>query len=285
MKKFLFLALTSTIAMVSPAVAQDAAKTQSAAKPMAHGNLREILADPRRKDDMARDGWRHPAQTLMFFDVQPGMTVGEYAPGGGWYSRILGPYLADKGKYVGLFFNPGPLPFGEEQKARIVAGAEKFPADVAGWTGLPAEKFATYTTDKVPAEIKGTMDRILIYRMMHNMMRWNVADSEIKAMRDMLKPDGMIGIVQHRAKADAPYSYAGGSKGYLREADVIKFMELNGFELAGKSEVNANPNDTADYPDGVWTLPPMFAKKDVDKAKYAEIGESDRMTLLFKKRP
>jgi predicted methyltransferase len=121
-------------------------------------------------------------------------------------------------------------------------------------------------------------------RMMHNIMNWNIADAEIKAMRDLLKPDGLIGIEQHRAKADAPYSYADGSKGYMREADIIKFMEVNGFELVAKSEINANPKDIANWPDGVWTLPPALRLKDVDRAKYTAIGESDRMTLLFKKR-
>jgi predicted methyltransferase len=121
-------------------------------------------------------------------------------------------------------------------------------------------------------------------RMMHNLINWNIADSEIKAMRDLLKPDGLIGIEQHRAKADAPYSYTNGSKGYMREADIINFMEIHGFELVAKSEVNANPKDSANWPDGVWTLPPALRLKDVDRAKYEAIGETDRMTLLFKKR-
>ena len=136
----------------------------------------------------------------------------------------------------------------------------------------------------MPEGVKGTYDRILIMRMMHNLMNWNIADAEIKAMRELLKPDGLVGIEQHRAKANAPFSYANGSKGYVREADVIKFMEVNGFELVGKSEANANPKDSANWPDGVWTLPPALRLKEVDKAKYEAIGETDRMTLLFKKR-
>jgi predicted methyltransferase len=104
-------------------------------------------------------------------------------------------------------------------------------------------------------------------------------------MRDLLKPDGLLGIEQHRAKADAPYSYTNGSKGYMRETDIINFMEIHGFELVAKSEVNANPKDSANWPDGVWTLPPALRLKDVDRAKYEAIGETDRMTLLFKKRP
>jgi len=118
--------------------------------------------------------------------------------------------------------------------------------------------------------------------MMHNMLRFNIADSEIKAMRKLLKDGGMIGIVQHRAKASAPYSYTDGNKGYLRKADVIRFMEINGFELVAKSEANANSKDPANHPQGVWELPPSLAtKREVLRA----VGESDRMTLLFRKRP
>jgi predicted methyltransferase len=115
-----------------------------------------------------------------------------------------------------------------------------------------------------------------------------VADHEIKALRSLLKDNGVIGIEQHRAKADAPYSYADGNMGYLRQADVVKFMEINGFEFVKSSEINANSKDTADHQAGVWTLPPALrlSKDDAaSNAKYVAIGESDRMTLLFKKRP
>jgi len=240
------------------------------------------LAHPARKDDRNRDAARHPAETLSFFRVRPDMKVGEYAPGGGWYSRVLAPYLAKEGHLTGLFFNPKQGPFDAD---KINASAAGFADQVAGWTGLPAQSFSGMTLEAVPDDQKGTFDRILVVRMMHNMLRWNIADSEIKAMRALLKDDGLIGIVQHRAKADAPYAVSYGNRGYLREADVIKFMEVNGFELVAKSEVNANPRDTADWEEGVWTLPPTYALKDKDKAKYAAIGESDRMTLLFRKRP
>jgi predicted methyltransferase len=141
------------------------------------------------------------------------------------------------------------------------------------------------TLKDVPASEKGTFDRILLPRALHNMLRSSTADSEIKGLRELLKPDGMIGVEQHRAKADAPYAYTDGSKGYLRQADVVRLMELHGFELVGTSEILANPKDTANWPEGVWTLPPTLALKEQDKAKYQAIGESDRMTLLFRKRP
>lgn len=235
---------------------------------------------PTRKDDKARDAYRHPDKMLAFFQIAPDMKVGEYAPGGGWLSRLLGHYVGGEGKLVGLFFTPASGPFDATAQERIRGAAAKFPADVAGFTGLPAEHFTGYTLDGAPETEKGTFDRIVIGRMMHNMLRWNIADSEIKAMRDLLKDDGMIGIEQHRAKADAPWSYANGSKGYLRQKDVVDFMRLNGFELVGASEMNANPKDSADHPEGVWEMPPVLRTKRED---LKDLGESDRMTLLFRK--
>jgi len=266
----------------APAFANDQSK---AGVEMKEANLRTIIQHERRADDSARDQYRHPLETLMFFGVKPEMTVAEYVPGGGWYTRILAPYLADNGQYIGLTFAPDPLPFPDETKERIRGFPEKFPNDVAEWTGMPATKFTAYTADKVPDEANGTVDLIIVPRMMHNLMRWDLADSEIRVMRKMLKEGGMIGIVQHRAKDDAPFSYADGNNGYLRTDTVISFMQSQGFGLVKQSEINANSKDTADYEGGVWTLPPRFGKGDVDKEKYAEIGESDRMTLLFKKIP
>ncbi len=246
--------------------------------------LATILNDAARTEDAKRDKYRHPAQTVEFFRIHPDHVVGEYAPGGEWYTRILGKYVNEKGKFSGLYFGTNSH-FSDKQKEGISAAITKFPEDVAKVTGRPATDFSAFSLSAIPDGAKGTYDRILIMRMMHNMMRWNIADAEVKAMRELLKPDGMIGIEQHRAKANAPFAMSDGSKGYVREADVIKFMEANGFVLDLKSEINANRKDTADYPDGVWTLPPSLAKKDVDKAKYEAIGESDRMTLLFRKRP
>ncbi|CAH0495521.1 class I SAM-dependent methyltransferase [Novosphingobium sp. CECT 9465] len=279
------LALIAGLGLSAPALAQHEGHVM--AKPAIDPALAAAVADKSRETDKLRDKYRRPDETLAFFQVAPTMKVGEYAPGGGWYSRLLGLYLGPKGKLVGLYFDPTSGAFNEKSQAGIRAGAAKFPADVAGWSGQPADRFAGYTLDAVPEGEKGSFDRILIMRMMHNLMRWNIADSEIKKMRDMLKPDGMIGIEQHRARADAPYAFTDGSKGYLREADVIKFMEVNGFTFVGKSEANANPKDPANWPGGVWTLPPAMdgAKDDAEKAKMQAIGESDRMTLLFRKRP
>jgi predicted methyltransferase len=245
-----------------------------------HGEaLSGAINHPSRAEDKARDAFRHPAETLAFFHVGPEMKVGEYAPGGGWYSRLLGHYLGGEGQLVGLYANPLTATADPARQQRIRDTAAGFGKEVAGYTGLPAEKFAGITLDNLEGH-KGTFDRILVMRAMHNLLRGGTADTELKAMRELLKDDGLIGIEQHRAKADAPWSYANGTKGYLREADVIDFMRINGFELVAASEINANPKDTADHKEGVWEMPPVLATKRED---LKGLGESDRMTLLFKK--
>ena len=276
--------LLSALTLALPAAAAVAQSTTPLAK-AAKADIAAAVASPLRDKDRARDQYRRPAETLEFFQVAPDMKVGEYAPGGEWYSRLLGLYLGPKGKLVGLYFDPTSGAFNEKSQQGIRDGATKYPADVAAASGLPADRFSAMTLEKIPDGEKGTFDRILVMRMMHNLLRWNIADREIKAMLDLLKPDGMIGIEQHRATPDAPFSYSDGSKGYLREADVIKFMEVNGFTFVGKSEANANKRDPANWEGGVWTLPPVLrGATEESKARLQAIGESDRMTLLFRKR-
>lgn len=276
------LAATSALALSAPLSADNhAASDAAAAFAQTHAEaLSGALNHPTRKDDAARDQFRNPAETLSFFQVAPDMKVGEYAPGGGWYSRVLGHYLGGAGELVGLFPNPLTATPDAARQQAVRDAAAGFGAKVAEWTSLPADRFSGMTLETIPDDQKGTFDRITVVRMMHNMMRSGTADTEIRAMRELLKDDGMLGIVQHRAKPDAPWSYANGTKGYLREADIIDFMRINGFELAGKSEINANPRDTADHPQGVWEMPPIQATKRED---LKDLGESDRMTLLFKK--
>lgn len=285
MKNSLFavLAATTALALTVPALADHHKEGDTAAMAFAKTHAEALsgaLNHPTRKADAARDQYRHPAETLAFFQIAPDMKVGEYAPGGGWYSRVLGHYLGGNGEFVGLFPNPVMATSDAARQQAMRDTAAGFGAKVAEWTGLSADKFSGMTLETIPDDQKGTFDRITVVRMMHNMMRSGTADTEIRAMRELLKDDGMLGIVQHRAKPDAPWSYANGAKGYLREADLIDFMRINGFELAGKSEINANPKDTADHPQGVWEMPPISATKRED---LKPLGESDRMTLLFKK--
>ncbi|WP_299327218.1 methyltransferase [Parasphingopyxis sp.] len=246
--------------------------------------LETVLASDIRADDRARDQYRHPAETLEFFQTGPGDTVIEYAPGGGWYTRVLAPYLVDDGQFVGVVFNPDSIEvFDDDTRTRVREGVASWSARMAEAMGIDAAALPIHFTDEIPAALNGQVDRVLIVRMLHNMMRWGIADAEIAMLGNALVPDGMIGVVQHRAPADWADEHADGSNGYVREADIIALMERNGFELVDSSEINANPNDPADTDTGVWRLPPTFARGDENREEYAAIGESDRMTLLFRK--
>lgn len=274
------IAIAAALAFTAPAIAQQA--MPSAASRTA---LDAALANANRAADRSRDAYRHPAETLAFFQVRPDMTVVEYGPGGGWYTRILAPMLArGGGRYLAVNADPTSLNLTPERLAAYREGTASLPGTIAGWTGLPAAGITAHTTDRLPAELDGTVDRVLMIRSLHNLHRSNRLDSELKAMRRLLKAGGLLGIVQHRATPMASADYTDGSKGYLRQADVVNLVTAMGFELAGTSEVNANPADTADWPGGVWTLPPTYALKDQDRARYTAVGESDRMTLLFRKR-
>ena len=283
MRHLIIPALIAGTALPCLAIAQPgfAAQTTDAASASA---IDAAIAADLRGDDKARDQYRHPKQTLEFFQVKPDMVVAEYAADAGWYSKILAPLTATSGKYVALGVSPSSPSLSAERKAQMAAYPTAYPERAAKATGIAADKIHAYVANAVPAEMQGKIDRVLIFRMLHNLQRSGILGSELDAIHASLAPDGMVGVVQHRAKADAPAEYVDGSKGYLKEADVIATFEKHGFVLAGKSEINANPKDPADHAQGVWTLPPNYALKDQDKAKYAAIGESDRMTLLFKKK-
>lgn len=284
MKKLLMASVAlATLGSAVPATANHHERHDAE---MTDASLQAILDHKRRADDQARDIYRHPAETLSFFGVKPDHTVVEYGPGGGWYTRILVPYLAGSGQYIAVNADSSDTNFPDRaREARAKGWPESFPETAAKWTGVEAKKLLAFESDEMADNMKGKVDRILIFRSLHGMLNGNRADSELRALREMLADDGMVGIVQHRAKADASYAMSNGSKGYLKQASVVDLFELNGFELVSESEVNANPADMSNYAGGVWTLPPVLTLGDTDKAKYQAIGESDRMTLLFKKRP
>ena len=251
-----------------------------AAPPALANYLPSILAHERRQEDRARDAFRHPAETLAFFKVEPGMTVVEVVPGSGWYTRILVPLLAGKGRYIAL--NPDVTRADRQTQEYLGGLARTFPAKATEWTGQPASSIAAYNTNELPTSLDGTVDRVLIFREMHSLHRRGLMHNELATYRRLLKPDGLLGIVQHRAPRNAPASYTDGHKGYMRENDIIALLDLYGFALAAHSDINANPQDPANHPEGVWELlPNLRTKRELLRA----IGESDRMTLLFRKRP
>lgn len=275
---FCALALAAPLAMpfAVPAIAKDKITDAQA--------MAVVLADPRRDGDRARDQYRHPAQTLALCKVRPGQTVIDYMPSSGWYTRVLVPYLGEKGRYIGL--NPDVRNASDYFKKNYSDAAANLPPKVAEWTGVTGDRIGAHNSDTVPESLKGKVDRALIMREVHNLWRQGLLRGELRTVWNLLGDDGLLCIEQHRAKPKAPFAYADGSKGYLREKDVIALIEAHGFELAGKSEINANKKDPANWPNGVWTLPPNLGgvKDEAERARLIEIGESDRMTLVFKKR-
>ncbi|MBT8141035.1 MAG: class I SAM-dependent methyltransferase [Gammaproteobacteria bacterium] len=242
----------------------------------------------------ARDKYRNPVQTLAFFKVEPGMTVGEVLPGGGWYTRIIADYLGTDGTLYAVNYNDDMWArfgfFPEEFIAEQVAAMDQFPDLVKTFTdnGVAARGF---TFASVPDEVSGTLDRVLFIRAMHNLNRFEAEagtrSQALQATYNMLKPGGMVGVVQHRLQEDATNDKADGSRGYLKQSDVIEMFEEAGFKLLAKSEINANPKDQPNADDVVWRLPPSMNGTGDDPEKremVLAIGESDRMTLLFKKK-
>ncbi len=250
--------------------ASDAAALQS----VVHGNWR----DPK---NVARDVYRHPVETLEFFGLKPGQTVVEITPGGGWYSEILAPYLRDKGHYVAAVVDPAKVAEGGRayQQKSLDGLTRKYAAGAAQYDKVDVVKFDP-AAPKLGAD--GSADLVLTFRNVHNWVAGDNADAHFKAFFSVLKPGGVLGVVDHRATPDTDLETMKRS-GYLTEALVISLAEAAGFRLDAQSEVNANPKDAKDHPNGVWTLPPGNNHAAADDAKYKAIGESDRMTLRFVK--
>jgi predicted methyltransferase len=237
-----------------------------------------MKSNHRRPGRAERDKARHPAETLDFFGFKPTMHVLEYGPGEGWYVELLAPALAKRGKLYATNGNPnGPADERPTFYAQRFNSFLEIAPEVYG-------KVETVTVDgKAPSlGMQEKLDMVLVMRGLHGMHNAGKLDDWLKTIHAALKPNGVLGIEEHRAKPDANPDEAA-KKGYLPEKWVIERIEANGFKLAGKSEVNANPKDTKDHPEGVWTLPPTYRLGETDKAKYAAIGESDRMTLKFTK--
>lgn len=232
-----------------------------------------IAAPSRTPANVARDRYRHPAETLAWFGVRPSDNVVEIWPGGGWYSEILAPYSASGG---GKLTVVGPWPGGVDSVRKL---EQAHPAAFAtiNYAAFPAAGGAP----KVP---DGSADVVLTFRNVHNWRFGGIdaAQANFDAIFAMLKPGGILGVVEHRLPEEMDSALEEKS-GYMKQSSVIAFARAAGFEVAGESDINANPRDTHDYKDGVWTLPPTYRLKDIDRAKYAAIGESDRMTLKFRK--
>lgn len=271
------LAGGAAVTITAPATADDHAE-------MAAPSLEDVLAHERRDGDRARDQYRNPAETLAFFRVEPNMTVAEFAPGGGWYTRVLAPWIVPQGKYIALEedSSAGSYP-NRAAEVRAKGWTERFRTEYSAALNVPSDAIAAFEIDEMPDDMAGTVDRALIIRSMHGLANGNSADDVLDAVRKMLKDDGLVGVVQHRAPANASFDDYSPAPGYMKTEQVVAIFVANGFELVESSEINANTADPANWPGGVWTLPPVLRYGEENRAKYLEIGESDRMTLLFRK--
>lgn len=249
-----------------------------------NSSLRDAVQNPARTESfMARDQYRHPEETLSFFGIQPTMTVVEIWPGAdGWYTEILAPFLQDQGKYYAAHFaTDSPSEFFVESRNKYLEKLSQ-QSDIY--------KKVTVTTFAPPRDIDvapdASADMVLTFRNVHNWYWRGGGDERViaafKTMYSALKPGGILGVVEHRLPPSRPLSDQE-SSGYMREDYVIRMAEAAGFKFLEKSEINANPKDDANYPDGVWTLPPTLRLGATDKDRYLAIGESDRMTLKFVK--
>ncbi len=243
--------------------------------------LDQILAgDHRNPKNSARDRYRHPKEALMFFGIRPDMTVVEVWPSGGWWTEILAPLLRDQGSYNAAWYATA-----WKNAPEYVHKVEKgFDQMIAARPDLYGKVTKTYllAPEYIDIAPKGSVDMVLTFRNVHNWAKAGNAEAMFKVFYDVLKPGGVLGVVDHRAVAGTPFADQIAS-GYMTEQYVVDTAEKAGFRLAGGSEVNANPKDTKDHPKGVWTLPPTLALGDQDREKYLAIGESDRMTLKFVK--
>lgn len=270
----------TTDASETPAAAATAPASTAAAPASDTALQAAIAGDWRDPGNVARDRYRHPRETLAFFGLQPEQTVVEITPGGGWYAQILAPYLRDNGRYIAAVVDPMAVAEGGardyQQKNRTTL-EDMFAARPAQYDR--AEIVAFDPADPVFGE-PGSADLVVTFRNVHNWRSNGQAQGYFEGFHDVLKPGGTLGVVEHRARA--PVAEDDGS-GYVGQDQVIALAEAAGFVLEETSEINANPKDTADHPNGVWTLPPTNDHDEADAARYQAIGESDRMTLRFRK--
>jgi len=240
--------------------------------------LTAILAtDTRSQENRARDGYRHPKETLLFFGLRPEMSVLEVWPEPGWYTEVIAPLVRDKGKYYAAVIAADP------ESPYITQRLEKYRQALAAHPELyDRVAVVTFPADGGDAVPPASVDMVVTFRNIHNWMGRDTAAQAFATMYRALKPGGVLGVVEHRgnpAVAQDPKA----KSGYVNEDYAIRLIEAQGFRLVAKSQVNANPKDTKDYEQGVWTLPPTYRLGEKDRDKYAAIGESDRFTLRFVK--
>jgi len=255
--------------------------------------LSAVLAE-QPEEVQARYTYRHPAETLEFFGIVPGMTVVEALPGGGWYTKVLLPYLDPEGSLIGADYSRDMYPlfgfFGEDFLKEKETWVADFTADAQGWSGDDGASVKAFVFGSMPEEMKGTADAVLFIRALHNLARFEgeggFLSTALQDAFDILKPGGIAGVVQHEARDGMSDEWAGGQNGYLKKSFMIEQMQEAGFEFVAGSDINISGKDQPTEDDIVWRLPPSLAtSKDNPelKVEMEAIGESNRMTLKFRK--
>ena len=237
----------------------------------AHSLEQSVNSEDRSQDNIARDVYRHPYETLSFFGIKPQMTVVELSPGGGWYTEILSIFMYDEGRLITAANDPSKGGYYKRSTDNYIKKLKS--------KNIYEKVEVVYLGSKLSQE--GTVDAVLTFRNLHNWLGHEI-ETIFNQTFKALKPGGIFGVVEHRANPGTSMDEMKKS-GYVTESYAIDLARKTGFILDAKSEINANSKDTKDHPKGVWTLPPSYRLKDKDKNKYSSIGESDRMTLLFRK--
>ena len=246
------------------------------------------------EDIQARYVYRHPKETLAFFEIKPGMTVAEALPGGGWYSKILLNHLGASGKLIGVDYALDMFPrfgfFSAEYLEAKKTWTATWTADANSWRNDSSAQVSAFVFGSMPKSTQGVADAFLFIRVLHNLNRFEkdagYLTTALKDAFEVLKPGGIVGVVQHMSPEDKSDDWADGSKGYLKKSLVIKKFEEAGFKYVDSSDINNNPKDQPGADDIVWRLPPSLSTSrdnPVLKEQLVEIGESNRMTLKFRK--
>ncbi|MGD2130143.1 MAG: hypothetical protein PVJ33_07270 [Lysobacterales bacterium] len=245
-------------------------------------------------EEQERYPFRHPQETLEFFGIAPGMTVVEALPGSGWYTKVLLPYLGPKGRLIGADYAMKMYSlfgfFSDEQLQEKESWTQEFTAEASGWAGEDGAAVSAFVFGSMPEAMKGQADAVLFIRALHNLARFEseggYLTQALEDAYDALKPGGIVGVVQHQARDSMPDEWASGNNGYLKKGFVIAKMEEAGFTFVGESDINVNEKDQPTEKDMVWRLPPTLATSRDNpelRARMEAIGESNRMTLKFRK--
>jgi len=287
-----FIVILATLTLI--ACNSEPTATTQAETSAPQGSQLAILLDAQPEKVKARYQYRHPQETLEFFGIEPGMTVMEALPGGGWYSKILLPYLGKGGHLIGADYALDMYAafgfYDDERLEKLKTWVTDWTANAESWRDDDSASVSAFVLGSMPDELAGSVDAVLFIRALHNLNNFESDGGYLTAaLTDayaLLKPGGIVGVVQHQSSDEMPDEWADGSNGYLKKSLVVERMESAGFEFISASSINENSNDNPGEEDFVWRLPPSFDGSGDDPERHdamQAIGESNRMTLTFRK--